>query len=213
MLEAGVVVGGRGSPQREEVVAGEADLAEVCPEVLVHERGREDVEARGDRGVGGEALVLHQDAHALEPDERRVALVHVAHHGVEAERVQGAQAAHSQHDLLADAVLLVAAVELVGDVLDVRRVLGDVRVEEVERHPAHLRAPDLQQSTPPGEVDLDAHRLLLAVGRELDRDVVEVVDRVALLLPAVGAQVLAEVALLVEEPHADERHPEVARRS
>ena len=48
-------------------------------------------------------------------------------------------------------------------------------------------------------------------GRDLHRHVVEVVDRVALLLPAVGGEVLAEVALLVEEPHAHEGHAEVAR--
>ena len=56
--------------------------------------------------------------------------------------------------------------------------------------------------------------LLLAVGivGGLDGQRVEIVFEVAFLLPAVGVQVLAEIAELIEQRHADERQVEIARR-
>ena len=95
-----------------------------------------------------------------------MALVHVADHRVDAQRPERAEAADAQHDLLPDAHLLVAAVELVGDVLVVGRVLGHVRVEQVEGHPADLDPPDLDEEPPAGEVDLDAHRGAVGAGRD-----------------------------------------------
>ena len=39
----------------------------------------------------------------------------------------------------------------------------------------------------------------------LQRQRIEIVRRIAFLLPAVGIQILAEIALLIEQPHADQR--------
>ena len=53
-------------------------------------------------------------------------------------------AADAEHDLLADAELLVAAVERAGDRAVVGRVLREVRVEQEERHAADLHLPELR---------------------------------------------------------------------
>ena len=55
------------------------------------------------------------------------------------------------------------------------------------------------------------HGLPSGVVRRLDRRVGPVQPLVALFLPAVGGDVLMEVALRIHEPDADERHAEVAR--
>jgi hypothetical protein len=47
-----------------------------------------------------EPVLSHEHADALEAEEGRVALVHVAHRRLEAQRAQGAQAADPEHDLL-----------------------------------------------------------------------------------------------------------------
>ena len=67
-------------------------------------------------GLGeGQPVVDDGPADALEAEEPGVALVHVEHLGVDAEGLEGPDAADAQQDLLAEAVLDVAAVEAVGD--------------------------------------------------------------------------------------------------
>jgi hypothetical protein len=87
------------------------------------------------------------------------------------------------------------------------RVLLDVGVQEVERGPADVGPPHLGVARLAGEVDDDAHALA-----QRDSQGVRVERREALLLPAVEAEVLAEVAVLVEEADADERDAHVRRR-
>ena len=83
-----------------------------------------------------------------------MALVGVEDLGVDAEGVEGADAADAEQDLLAQPVLGLAAVEPVGDVAQVGRVLVDVGVEEVERHPADLGLPHPGDEGGAGQVDL-----------------------------------------------------------
>ena len=143
---------------------------------------------------------MHELADALEAEEAGVALVGVEHLAVDAEGVEGADAADAEEDLLAEPVLGLAAVEAVGDVAEVGRVLVDVGVEEVQRHPADLGLPHAGDERRAGQVDLHPH--VLAQG---ERHGVRVEVGVALLLPAVGRQRLAEVAVPVEEADADQR--------
>ena len=124
-----------------------------------------------------------------------------------ADGVEGPHAADAEQDLLADAVLGAAAVEAVGDQAALGVVLVDVGVEQVEPDAADVGPPDLGDDGHAGQVDLDARTL-----DERQRHGVGVEGREALLLPAVGVELLAEVALAVEEPDADERHAELAGR-
>ena len=75
------------------------------------------------RRRGAQAPVRDQGAHALQREERRVALVHVEDGRRHPGRGEGADAADAEQDLLADAQLAVAAVERAGDRADVLGVL------------------------------------------------------------------------------------------
>ena len=205
------VVGGPVA-EGDEVLEADADLLAPGAEVAVHQLEREPVDARRDRGVGGEdapgphgldglgvaePLVDDELADALEAEEPGVALVGVEHLGLDADGLQRPDAADAEQDLLAQPVLGVAAVEAVGDLADLVGVLLDVGVEEVQRHPADARLPHLGHQRHAGQVDLDPD----AVARGQRHDV-RVEQRVALLLPAVGVEALAEVAVAVEQADA-----------
>ncbi len=197
-------------------------------EVALDEGAREPVDARLDRGVGGEdragagrldgagrvqALVLDQAADPLEPEVAGVALVGVEDLGPEAERVQRPHPADAEEDLLPEAVLAAAAVEAVGDRALHRGVAVHVRVEQEQRHAAHVRPPELrEQRSAVGQPHVDAQRQALAVGDQLQRQLLRVEGGVRLDLPAVGGQGLPEVPRPVEQPHADQRHAEVTGR-
>ena len=87
---------------------------------MLHERGREAVEARPDGGVGGEEIAgardgqrhverlagfLHEIAGPLQNGERRVAFIEMADFRLEPERAQQTPAADAEeHFLLAAAV-------------------------------------------------------------------------------------------------------------
>ena len=134
-----------------------------------------------------------------------MALVHVEDGRLEAERAQRADAADAEDELLPEPVLAVAAVEPVGDRARLGRVPLDVGVEQVEARPADVGAPDAGGNGLARELDLDLDRL------GLDRQPRRVVRRVALLLAARLVELLAEVALAVEQADADERHAELGR--
>ena len=160
-------------PELHELVDADAHLAGPRAEVALDQLAGEAVDAGRHRRVGGEdarrahrldglavreAGVLHELADALEAEEAGVALVGVEHLGVDAERVEGAHAADAEEDLLAEAVLGLAAVEPVGDRPQVGRVLLDVGVEQVQRHPPDLRPPHARHERRAGQVDLDGAR-------------------------------------------------------
>ena len=214
-------------PRARSCVGLAADLAHQEVEVAAHQRLVEGLVARGHRGVGGEdgvaAHVLfrrlveavaraHPLAHALQAQEGHVALVHVPDRGVDAQGVEGAHAAHPQHDLLAQPHLAAAHVEDARDGPVGGVVQGDVGVEHEHRHLAHLGLPHRGLHHPARQVD--GHREHAAV-RGLDGQdgqAGEVVVRVDVLLEAVVVDGLPEVAGAVEQPHAHEGHPEVGGR-
>ena len=160
--------------------------------------------------VEREAAAGHRLGDALRAEERGVALVHVRAGDLEAERLDGAQAADAEQDLLAEAVELVSAVELAGDAAQLGRVLGDVGVEEDERDAADVDLPRGEAQRALGERDLEEQRLAVLLAQAArDGEAVHVVLRVALDLPAGGVDLLLEVALAVEQADADERDVEV----
>src|SRR6266536_1338339 len=82
-----------------------------------------------------------------------------------------------------------AAVEAVGDRALHRGVAVHVRVEQEQRHAAHVRPPELrEQRSAVGQPHVDAQRQALAVGDQLQRQLLRVEGGVRLDLPAVGGQ-------------------------
>ena len=210
----------------EEVLPLDAEVLGPAAEVLLHEVEAEALVARGHGRVGredvrgpdgleglgeGELALRDELARALEAEEGGVPLVHVGHGGIDAEGAEGPDAAHAEEDLLLDAHLLVAAVEGRGDEAVLGAVLLDVRVEEVERGAADLDLPDLGRDEAARQVHGYLDGVTPGVEAAVDGHVVPVVLGVGLLLEAVRVEVLLEVALPVEEAHADEGQAHVAR--
>ena len=82
-------------------------------------------------------------------------------------------------DLLADALVLVAAVEPVGDAAQVGLVLLDVGVEQQQRHAPDGGLPDPRRERAVARHrDLDEHRLAGGVGEQLQRQALRVEHRV-----------------------------------
>ena len=119
--------------------------------------------------------------------------------------------AHAEQQFLAQPVLAAAAVEPVGDLPQARLVLLHVGVEQQQRHPAHLRQPHLRrQRAALAQRQFHAHRRAVAAAQQGERQAVRVAGRVALQLPALRRQRLAEVAVPVQQPHPDQRDAQVA---
>ena len=156
--------------QGQQALDADAQLVGLALQVGADQVGVEMVVARRHRSVGGEhvagpdhlegrfeveALVLHQQVDALEGQEGRVALVQVADGGLEAQGDQGPQAADAQQDLLADAHVVVAAVQPAGQFAVLGPVLGQVGVQQEQGVAADLHAPDPGLDHAAGVVDLD----------------------------------------------------------
>ena len=116
-----------------------------------------------------------------------------------------------QH-LLEQPVLAAAAVEPVGDLAFAEVVLLDVRVEHQQRYPADLGQPDpcACSDRPPGRARETWAGVPSASRSRLTGSSLGSRTRIVLLLPAVAGQGLAEVAVPVEQPDADQRYAEVA---
>ena len=89
---------------------------------------------------------------------------------------------------------------------------GSLRVEQVEGGAAHLHLPGADPRLIAGQHDLEPHPLAVWIAHRRDGQLARIVVRVERPLGALRIEHLAEVALLVQEPHADHRHAQVARR-
>ena len=201
-------------------------------EVPLDDRGVEAVDPGRDRGVRredrrgsgrrssasskvipslGDELVDPLDA-----EEAGVALVGVVdvrrrRAGQPRPQPQRADAADAEQELLLEALLAAAAVEPLGDDPGGVVVAGDVGVEEQQRHPADLGLPHVgpQVTAARQRRGVMTHGLAVLVAQQGQRKAVRVEDRVGLLLPPLAVEALLEVAGLVEETDADDRHAEV----
>ena len=145
-------------------------------------------------------------ADALDADEGGVSLVAVIDVVPDAQLAQGADAADAQQDLLLEAVLPVAAVEVVGDLAVLLEVGLEVGVEQVEVRAAHLAFPDARRERAAREGDGDRHPAAGVVAHGRNGQLVEVLRFVGGLLRPLGREPLREVAVAVEQAHGGHRH-------
>ena len=212
--------------QREEGLAVDAQLAVPIAEVTVHEidienfisgrNGRvrgENIpgDAGFERFVELQSLFFDQNAHALQRGERRVAFVHVDDFGLASQRAQRPHATDAEQNFLLEAVFVVATVKLVGDGLVFAAVRIDFRVEQIQRNASDLDFPDLRPDFAPRVVHGNQQRLAVRPGLQFTRQIVEIVRVQIFLLIAFMVQVLAEITVVVEETHGDERDAERGR--
>ena len=202
-------------------VEGLADLAQV----LFDERGREPVVAGGHGRMGREnrhrrdvahdlakrqAGGLHQRADHFQRRERAMPLVEMQDGGVNLERMKCPQAADAQKQLLANPDARVSAIKPGGQRPIRLGVLRNVRVEKQQHRPPDLDSPDPRVQRAGCRLDLDQEGLAVGTRDALDGEQVGVGVQVKFLLPAVGVERLAKIALRIEEPDADQRDAEVA---
>ena len=147
--------------EREELRLGDAERGAVRLEVAAHEARVERVVARGHGRVRREdvagAVAPRRRRRTDAPRSRMTRPMRSTARNAEwpsfmwqtvGERPTASSAwmpADAEHDLLADAELLVAAVEGPGDGPVARRVLLEVRVEQKQRHAADLHLPELRE--------------------------------------------------------------------
>ena len=156
--------------------------------------------------------VRHELAGALGEQERGVALVEVPDRRLEPEGADRPDAADAEDELLVEAHLAAADVQDVGDRAVRLGVLRQVRVEQQDRDAADLGQPDGDREVPAGQRDRHRQRQRRSGPDPAERQARQVVVGVGVLLVAVGVDRLAEVALAIEQPDADEREGHVAGR-
>ena len=137
-------------------------------------------------GVGVQFdLPLQALAQELQREEGAVTLVEVEDLGRLAQRAQEPHAADAEDDLLADAPVEAALVELPRERAEVLRVALVVGVEQVKRRAAELELPGAELQRARAEVDGDLDGLAVVARDELEGVVLRVDGEVAVLLPAV----------------------------
>jgi hypothetical protein len=107
-----------------EIVINQAGIEEInacrdrsmCGKNVAHSRGFQ-------RLVKAEALLFHQQADVLNGQESGMSFVHVMDGRLDAQFLQSAQSAYSQHDFLPDALMNIAPVELIGNLAVLGRLV------------------------------------------------------------------------------------------
>ena len=207
----------------------QTQLLAVAVEVGLDQVGREGIVSGGDRGMSRECqLVRHLQrrlveaacgargealAGKLERQERGMALVHVHHVCLSIGRQNGAeraQTANAENDLLTNARVLVAAVEVAGDPAIVLTVLGQIRIQQVQRHATHSGDPHAGVYGAARKRHVDHNWRALRVEHRAHRHGVRIETIVGLALVARVVDHLAEVAVPIHQPDGDERQTKVA---
>src|SRR5579875_3952332 len=155
-------------------------------------------------------MFLHQGTNALQTTKGAMALVHVADSRWLTQSAQGHDSADAQHHLLADAHVIVAAVEPGRDGAVFRCVLRDVGVQQIQRYPPDLDAPDADVDLAAREGDADGQRSPVTIQLGDERQIEEIIFRIAFLLPTIDGEVLAEITLAVHQANAHQWQTEVA---
>src|SRR5207247_6342632 len=110
---------------------------------------------------------------------------------------------YAEQHFLAEAHFLIAAVEPGRELAVVRRVLRQIRVDEIQIDSSHTDLPDQGGDGPAVHFDLDLARRTGRRHSLLDRGIQSIEGHVLSLLPAFRSDPLSEVALGIHEsyPH------------
>ncbi len=216
----------RGTPEVEEALHRDAQLADEIAKVRNHQVMGERVVACRDRRMSRKYTIgrnrFERNAERqpfaqpltqqLQDQKSGVSLVQVPHRRRNTQRTQGACAADAQNDLLPDASGLIAAVEPMRDVAIRRRVRRAVGIEQVNGNAPDLRLPKSRDHVPAGNPHTDLNPLSVGSPSRLNGQVARVALAVFRVLVTVVVDGLSEVALFVEETNGDEIRTGVAGR-
>ena len=121
-------------------------------------------------------------------------------------------AADAEDDLLLDPHLVIAPVELCGDVAILRRVLRPARVEQVERDAPDRELPHAHAHPAVQDFDTEREVLLLRIEHGLHGEVREILVQREAVLPALLVDLLLEVPVPVQQRDRHEGQVQIARR-
>ena len=147
----------------------------------------------------------------LQRDERRRRLVHVPDRRFEAERRQRAHRARAQQHRPSRAAVRVVVERRRRQLAIPGRVLGQIRVEQVQRDASRPHLPCVNADVTAGQPHGQRAAASVGAQRGPDRRVRPIEVLVRFLLPAFAGEPLMRVAARIHQPDADERHAEVAR--
>ena len=204
----------RDAEPRGQVVVGREHLVDAVGLVPGrHGRVRREDEALAH---GGERILERRAFRdrlrgELEPGECGMAFVQVADGRLDAERLQRADAADPEQRVLREPDRAIPLVEPRRRPAARRVVLGQLRVEQVERHAADVHPPDLEVGLAAEDVHGQPQRPAVGAGHARHRQALRIVLDPVLLLPPVQVEPLAEVAAPVEEADRNQRQGLVAR--
>jgi hypothetical protein len=148
---------------------------------------------------------------SFEDAESGVAFVHVVDGWFVTGGSQCPHATDAQNKLLGYAGAVVSTVEPGGQCAILGSIFWDVRVQQQDAGPADLNAPDLQGETASRQLHLDGDLSTIRSECEANRTVLGIQGFIDLFLHTAGGKALAEIALSVEDTHADERDSQVRR--
>jgi hypothetical protein len=148
---------------------------------------------------------------SFEDAESGVALVHVINGWFVTGGPQCPHATDAQNKLLSYAGAVISTVESGGQCAILGSIFWDVRVQQQDAGPADLNAPDLQGETASRQLHLDGDLSTIRSECEANRTVLGIQGFIDLFLHTAGGKALAEIALSVEDTHADERDSQVRR--
>ena len=166
-------------------------------------RRADDFERFGERQL----LVVHHLADAFDADERGVTLVAVEHLVLDTQFAQGPDAADAQQNLLLEAVLPVAAVEVVGDLTVFFEVVLEIGVQQEQVGASYLAFPDARRKRAAREGDGDGEPVALLVAHGRNGQLVEVLCFIGRFLCALRRETLGEVAVAVQQTHGSAEGP------
>ena len=193
-------------------------------EVLLDEIAVEAIVTGGYWGVGGEdhfpryvigssvevqTFFLHAIADRFQHGEATVPLVEMEDAGGNAHGFECTKAADAEEQLLTNAGAPVAAIEAGSKFQIFGRVALHIRIQQQKGATAHLDSPNLGADQAAAGLDFYDDGFALFADGELHGELIDVGVEVLFLLPALLVEVLAEVALAVEEADADEGNAEV----
>lgn len=153
---------------------------------------------------------FYQLPDALQDREGRVAFVQVESSRPDTQRLQHTHSSHTQDDLLPQPLLDIADIEVMGYFAIPGLIALQVRVQQVERDPAHRHLPDRHVYRGIEERYADYDRITLPVQHWRD-GVISAVQRLFdVFLPSILPDTLPDIALRVNQPHGDHRDRQVA---
>ena len=212
--------------QGQQIVECQAELFLGIPtEVLLDESRSETIKARSHRRMGCEKIsrarsgqrhfkrlrvLLHETAGALQHGKSRMTFIQVTDFRFDAQCGEQPPAANPEEQFLLEAQFRPAPIKLARDPAMRRKVRRVIAVQQVKFDSTDLDLPGAQPDRVTRQRDLQPQPLSVRLTQRRDRQLSGIVIRIERLLRSVLVNHLAKIALLVEQPHTDHRHAEVA---